>query len=98
MGLRVKRLQTEIPKRLAQDDFKAEAKQIDSACKAEEDRGYQALSTYAQAHHFALMRDEGHMVFTLRDAQGEPGHGRQGHGTEPTAASRHRCGRRRLAR
>jgi predicted ATP-dependent protease len=72
MGQLVKRLQTEIPKRLAQDDFKAEAKRIDSACKAEEDRGYLALSAYAQDHHFALMRDEGHMVFTLRDAQGEP--------------------------
>lgn len=67
-----KRLHKEIPKRLAQDDFKAEAKRIESACKAEEDRGYLALSAYAQAHHFALMRDEGHMVFTLRDDQGEP--------------------------
>ena len=72
MAQLAKRLQTEIPKRLAQDDFKAEAKRIDSTCKAEEDRGYQALSAYAQAHHFALMRDEGHMVFTLRDDQGEP--------------------------
>jgi len=72
MGQLVKRLQTEIPKRLAQDDFKVEAKRIDSAFKAEEDRGYRALSAYAQAHHFALMRDEGHMVFTLRDDQGEP--------------------------
>jgi predicted ATP-dependent protease len=67
-----KRLQTEIPKRLAQDDFKAEAKRIESVYKIEEDRGYTALSAYAEAHQFALMRDEGHMVFTLKDAQGEP--------------------------
>jgi predicted ATP-dependent protease len=67
-----KRLQTEVPKRLAQDDFKAESQRIETAYKTEEDRGYLALSAYAEAHHFALMRDQGHMVFTLHDAQGEP--------------------------
>lgn len=68
----VKRLQTEVPKRLAQDDFKAESQRIETAYKTEEDRGYLVLSAYAEAHHFALMRDQGHMVFTLHDAQGEP--------------------------
>jgi predicted ATP-dependent protease len=67
-----KRLQTEVPKRLAQDDYKAESKRIEASYKSEEDRGYLALNAYAEAHHFALMRDEGHMVFTLKDAQGEP--------------------------
>ncbi len=72
MAQLAKRLQTDIPGRLAQDDFKAETKRIELASKIEEDLGYAALSAYAEAHHFALMRDEGHMVFTLRDAQGEP--------------------------
>jgi predicted ATP-dependent protease len=67
-----KRLQSEVPKRLGQDDFKAESKRIEASYKTEEDRGYLALSAYAEAHHFALMRDQGHMVFTLKDAQGEP--------------------------
>ena len=67
-----KRLQSEVPKRLAQDDYKAESKRIEATYKSEEDRGYLALSAYAEAHHFALMRDQGHMVFTLKDAQGEP--------------------------
>ncbi len=67
-----KRLQGDIPKRLAQDDFKTECKRIRSVCKAQEDRAYEALSAYAEAHRFALMRDEGHMVFTLKDEQGEP--------------------------
>lgn len=67
-----KRLQTEVPKRLGQDDFKAESQRIEKSYKTEEDRGYLALSAYAEAHHFALMRDQGHMVFTLKDAQGEP--------------------------
>lgn len=67
-----KRLQSEVPKRLAQDDYKAESKRIEASYKNEEDRGYLALSAYAEAHHFALMRDQGHMVFTLKDAQGEP--------------------------
>lgn len=67
-----KRLQTEVPKRLGQDDFKAESQRIEASYKTEEERGYIALSAYAEARHFALMRDQGHMVFTLKDAQGEP--------------------------
>ena len=72
MGQLAKRLQAEIPKRLAQDDFKAESQRIREACTIEKDRGYVALSAYAEAHSFGLMRDEGHMVFTLKDEKGEP--------------------------
>jgi hypothetical protein len=32
----------------------------------------QARRACAKAHHLALMRDQGHLVFTLKDAQGEP--------------------------
>jgi predicted ATP-dependent protease len=67
-----KRLQAEIPKRLAQDDFKAESQRIEQACTQEKDRGYAELSAYAEAHSFGLMRDEGHMVFTLKNDKGEP--------------------------
>ena len=31
-----------------------------------------SMTGYAQAHHFAVVRDQGHMVFTLKDAQGTP--------------------------
>ncbi len=72
MSQLAKRLQAEIPKRLAQDDFKAESQRIREACTLEKDRGYTALSAYAEAHSFGLMRDEGHMVFTLKDEKGEP--------------------------
>jgi len=72
MGQLAKGLQAEIPKRLAQDDFKAESERIRDACTLEKDRGYAALSAYAEAHSFGLMRDEGHMVFTLKDEKGEP--------------------------
>ncbi len=72
MGQLAKRLQTEIPKRLAQDDFQVESKRLERVYKFEDDRGYAALSAYAEKHHFALMRDEGHMVFTLKDDSGEP--------------------------
>ena len=72
MAQLAKRLQAEIPKRLAQDDFKAERQRMEEACTLEKDRGYVALSAYAEAHNFGLMRDEGHMVFTLKDEKGEP--------------------------
>ncbi len=72
MAQLAKRLQAEIPKRLAQDDFKAESQRIRDACTIEKDQGYAQLNTYAEAHHFGLMRDEGHMVFTLKNDLGEP--------------------------
>jgi predicted ATP-dependent protease len=68
----VKRLGADIPKRLAEPDFKAESERIENAYKSEEDRAYAELSAYAEARHFSLMRDQGHLVFTYRDDKGEP--------------------------
>ena len=68
----VKRLGMDIPKRLAETDFKAESERIENAYKSEEDRAYAELSAYAEARQFSLMRDQGHMVFTYRDEKGEP--------------------------
>jgi len=68
----VKTLQTEIPKRLSGEDFRAESEHLRKTYKAEEARAYAELDAYAEARRFALMRDQGHMVFTLRDEQGEP--------------------------
>lgn len=68
----VKTLQAEIPKRLGGEDFRAEAEHIQKTYKAEEARAYAELDVYAEARNFALMREQGHMVFTLRDDKGEP--------------------------
>lgn len=68
----VKTLQAEIPKRLGGEDFRAEAEHIQKTYKAEEARAYAELDAYAEARNFALMREQGHMVFTLRDDKGEP--------------------------
>eukprot|EP01030_Chromulinospumella_sphaerica_P004249 gene4249-4160_t len=54
------------------DLLMAQSQRIGSASKAQEGHSYLELSAYAKAHRFALMRDEGRMVFTLKDAQGEP--------------------------
>lgn len=68
----VKTLQTEIPKRLASPDVKAESERLEKRYKAEEAVAYDALEAFAEARHFALIREQGHMVFTLRDDQGKP--------------------------
>ncbi|MDL2339253.1 MAG: ATP-binding protein [Pseudomonadota bacterium] len=68
----VKTLQTEIPKRLLAPDVMAECERIENASKAEEDRAFDELSAYADAHHFGLLREQGRMVFTQRDEAGEP--------------------------
>jgi predicted ATP-dependent protease len=65
-------IQEAVPKRLQQDDFLVERKRITQGFKSQIDAAYAQLTAYAQAHHFELAHDEGHMVFTLKDAQGEP--------------------------
>lgn len=81
MGELAKTLQTQIPKRLLAPDFKVGADRVQSASQAEEDRGFAELSAFAESRHFGLLRDparegtgrdQGHMVFTRRDAAGEP--------------------------
>lgn len=67
-----KTLQSEIPKRLGAPDVKAESERIESSYKAQEDQAYAELSAFAEARNFGLMRDQGRMVFTQRDEQGEP--------------------------
>ena len=68
----VRRLQTEIPKRLTAPDVKAESARIEASYKQEEARAYAELSAYADERHFSLMREQDHLVFTYRDASGEP--------------------------
>lgn len=64
-------LQTEIPLRLTNEDFKAESERIVNAYKIEEAKAYVELDAFAEARHFTLFRESGHLVFTLI---GEAGH------------------------
>jgi predicted ATP-dependent protease len=68
----VKTLQAEIPRRLDGADFRAEGEHLQKAYKAEDLRAFAELDAYAEARSFAIIRDEGHMVLTLRDEKGEP--------------------------
>lgn len=72
MAQLAKTLQDEIPKRLAAPDFTADSDRIERVGKTEEERVYAELSAFADERHFALVRDQGNMVFTLKDEQGEP--------------------------
>ena len=68
----VKMLQAEIPKRLLAESVMAECERIENHGKAEEDRAFDELSAYAKARKFGLMREQGRMLFTQCDDQGEP--------------------------
>lgn len=70
MAQLTKTLQAEIPKRLAGQDFKTESERIEKAYKAEEGPAYAELAAFAEARNFSLFREEGHLVFTLRDKKG----------------------------
>jgi len=68
----VKTLQADIPKRLGGEDFRGESEHLQKTYKAEDQRAYADLDAYAEARSFAIIRDEGHLVLTLRDDKGEP--------------------------
>ncbi|MEO7159353.1 MAG: ATP-binding protein [Polaromonas sp.] len=65
-----KTLQSEIPKRLSGQEFRAESERIEKAYKTEEASAYAELDAFAEARSFTLFRESGHLVFTLRDKKG----------------------------
>ena len=70
MAQLTKTLQAEIPKLLAGQDFRTESERLEKAYKAEEGPAYAELDAFAEARSFSLFREEGHLVFTLRDEKG----------------------------
>jgi predicted ATP-dependent protease len=65
MAQLVRFVQTEIPLRLASEDFKAESERIQSAYRSEETKAFAELDAFASARSFNLYRESGHLVFTL---------------------------------
>ncbi len=65
-------LETDIPKRFKGPDFRTASERIELASKALDDEAFATLSRYADAHRFGLVREQGNMVFTLRDKDGKP--------------------------
>lgn len=66
-----KTLQSEIPKCLAGQDFKTESERLEKAYKAEEGPAYAELDGFAEARSFSLFREEGQLLFTLKDEKGQ---------------------------
>lgn len=64
-------LQTDIPKRFSEPDFKAELEALERRYADQEAQAYAELSAFAEARHFALRRDGGQLIFTLVTAQGD---------------------------
>ncbi len=61
----VRDLQTEIPRRLSGEVFKAEAKALQSTYQTAEAKAYAELDAFAEARNFTLFREDGRLVFTL---------------------------------
>jgi len=61
----IKTLQSDIPLRLNGQEFKAESEHIEKKYKVDEAQAYAELDAFAEARHFALHRESGHLVFTL---------------------------------
>jgi predicted ATP-dependent protease len=71
MAQMVKNVQQDIPRRLAETDFKEESERIQKIYKAEEAQAYAELDAFAEARRFTLYRESGRLVFTLRGEQGQ---------------------------
>ncbi|NUP85104.1 MAG: AAA family ATPase [Burkholderiaceae bacterium] len=65
-------VQAEVPKRLVAPEVRAAGERIEAGTKAEEDQAFDDLSRLAESLNFSLLREQGHLVFTQRDEQGEP--------------------------
>jgi predicted ATP-dependent protease len=65
-----KTLQTEIPLRLSGEDFRTASERIEKTHADQEAKAFDALVAFADARHFSLRRDEGHMVFTQLGDEG----------------------------
>jgi predicted ATP-dependent protease len=68
----VRTLQTDIPKRLSEPDFKAELGQLEKHYRDQDSAAFSALSDYARERRFALQRESGQLIFTLINEQSEP--------------------------
>lgn len=67
-----KALEEGIPHRLTAPEVRAAAERIEAGFKAGHDQAFDTLSAYAEAHGFALLREQGRLMFTQRDEHGEP--------------------------
>ncbi len=71
MASLTKTLQAEVPKRLEGQDFKTASEQVEKAHAAQEAAEFAELAAFGEARSFALRREDGHLVFTLRGENGQ---------------------------
>ena len=65
-----KTLQAEVPKQLQGQAFKTESERLEKDHDAQEAAAYAELDAFGEARSFALRREDGHLVFTLRGEHG----------------------------
>jgi predicted ATP-dependent protease len=70
MAQMTKTLQTEIPRQLDGQDFRAESERIEKTYKTEEAKAYAELEAFAEARSFTMHRETGHILFTLLGKKG----------------------------
>ena len=70
MARMVKALVAEIPRQLDSTRFKVESERLETTFKEEETRAFNELDAFAETRHFAMHRDTGRLLFTLRGPDG----------------------------
>ena len=88
MAAFTKTLQAEVPKRLEGQDFKTGSEQLEKAHAAQEAAAFAELAAFGDARNFALRREDGHLVFTLRGENGQALTEKEAARTAPRAPGR----------
>jgi len=70
MARMMKTLLKDIPQRLDGPDFKVESERIVKAYKDEESKTYAELDAFGEAHSFAMHRESGRILYTVRGKKG----------------------------
>jgi len=62
---------TDVPHKLDEEGFRLDSERLRKACKHETDQAYAELAAIAAGWHYALRREEGRLLFTLLDKNGQ---------------------------
>jgi predicted ATP-dependent protease len=62
----------DIPRKLDEEGFRLDCERLKKGTRQQVDKNYAVLSEFAASRRFALRREEGRLVFTLLDEQGQP--------------------------
>ena len=66
-----KRITRDIPQKLDEEGVRCDSERVRKALQEEQEKAYAELTAFATSRHFSLRREDGRLVFTLLDKNGQ---------------------------